>query len=80
MEIDKVKNSKNSSDEDKCWRVKLLDDKVHYKAPIIQTMWYLQKDILKWQPTPILLPGESHGQRSLVGYSPRGHKESDATE
>ena len=25
----------------------------------------------KWQPTPVLLPGESHGQRSLVGYSPR---------
>ena len=24
----------------------------------------------KWQPTPVLLPGESHGQRSLVGYSP----------
>ena len=34
----------------------------------------------KWQPTPVLLPGESHGQRSLVGYSPEGHKESDATE
>ena len=31
----------------------------------------------KWQPTPIFLPGESHGQRSLVGYSPWGHKESD---
>ena len=29
----------------------------------------------KWQPTPIFLPGESHGQRSLVGYSPRGCKE-----
>ena len=28
----------------------------------------------KWQPTPVLLPGKSHGQRSLVGYSPRGHK------
>ena len=28
----------------------------------------------------ILKPGESHGQRSLVGYSPRGHKESDTTE
>jgi len=28
----------------------------------------------KWQPTPVFLPGESHGQRSLVGYSPRGHK------
>ena len=34
----------------------------------------------KWQPTPVLLPGKSHGQRSLVGYSPWGHKESDATE
>ena len=29
----------------------------------------------KWQPTPVLLPGKSHGQRSLVGYSPWGHKE-----
>ena len=27
-----------------------------------------------WQPTSVLLPGESHGQRSLVGYSPQGHK------
>ena len=34
----------------------------------------------KWQPTPALLPGESHGQRSLVGYNPWGHKESDSTE
>ena len=34
----------------------------------------------KWQPTPVFLPGESHGGRSLVGYSPRGHKESDTTE
>ena len=32
------------------------------------------------QPTPVFLPGESHGQRSLVGYSPRGRKESDTTE
>ena len=31
-------------------------------------------------PTPVLLPGESHGQRSLVGYSPWGCKESDTTE
>ena len=29
------------------------------------------------QPTPVFLPRESHGQRSLVGYSPWGHKESD---
>ena len=33
-----------------------------------------------WQPTPVLLPGESHGGRSLVGYSPWGRKESDTTE
>ena len=30
----------------------------------------------KWQPTPVFLPGESHGQRSLAGYSPWGHRES----
>ena len=34
----------------------------------------------KWLPTPVFLPGEFHGQRSLVGYSPWSHKESDATE
>ena len=33
-----------------------------------------------WQPTPIFLPGESHGQRSLVGYSAWGHEQSDRTE
>ena len=33
-----------------------------------------------WQPTPVLLPGECHGQRSLEGYSPQGHKELDMTE
>ena len=32
-----------------------------------------------WQPTPIFLPGESPGQRSLAGYSLQGHKESDMT-
>ena len=34
----------------------------------------------QWQPTPVLLPGKSHGQRSLVGYSPWGREESDTTE
>ena len=33
-----------------------------------------------WQPAPVFLSGESHGQRSLVGYSPQGRKESDMTE
>ena len=35
---------------------------------------------MKWQPTPVFLAGESHGQRSLMGFSPWGHKESDTTE
>ena len=34
----------------------------------------------KWQPTPVSLSGESHGQRSLVGYSPWGPKEWDTTQ
>ena len=34
----------------------------------------------KWQPTSVFLPGKSHGQRSLVGYRPWGHKELDVTE
>ena len=34
----------------------------------------------KWQPTPVFLPGEFHGQRSLADYSPWGRKESDTTE
>ena len=34
----------------------------------------------KWHPTPVLLPGKSHGQRSLIGYSPWGREESDTTE
>ena len=33
-----------------------------------------------WQATPVLLPGNTHGQRSLAGYSPWSHKESDMTE
>ena len=34
----------------------------------------------QWQPTPVLLPGKSHGRRSLVGCSPWGRTESDTTE
>ena len=34
----------------------------------------------QWHPTPVLLPGKSHGWRSLVGCSPWGCKESDTTE
>ena len=34
----------------------------------------------KWQPTSVFLPEKSHGQRSLAGYNPKGHKELDMTE
>ena len=34
----------------------------------------------EWQPTPVFLPGEPHGQKNLVGYSPWSWKESDMTE
>ena len=46
-------------------------------------VWFLGwEDLLeeKMEPTPVFLPGESHGQRSLAGYSPKGHKESNMTE
>ena len=51
-----------------------------------QVQSLVQEDPMKipwrreWQPTPVFLPGESHGQRSLVGYSPWGHKELETTE
>ena len=48
--------------------------------PTMQETWVQslgREDLLKkWHPTPVFLPGKSHGRRSLVGYSPRDHKES----
>ena len=46
---------------------------------LIPSRLFLIYENLKWQPTPVLLPGESHGGSSLVGYSPWGRKESDMT-
>ena len=53
--------------------------------PAMQEIWVKSlgwEDPLEkgWQPTPVFLPGEFHGQRSLVGYRPQGHKESDMIE
>ena len=46
--------------------------------------FYLWVSKIRWrrkcQPTPVFLPGESHGQKSLVGYCPWDHKESDTPE
>ena len=46
-----------------------------YNMGNIANIWRRQ-----WHPTPVLLPGKSHGQRSLVGCSPWGLEESDRTE
>ena len=49
--------------------------------PAMQETWVGQiPGRMEWQPTPVFLPGEFQGQRSLVGYSPWGHKESHTTE
>jgi len=47
-----------------------------------ETWFYLWVRKIPWrrQPTPLFWPGESHGQRSLVGYRPWGYRESDTTE
>ena len=41
-------------------------------SPIFKLYTYEKFRRRQWQPTPVILPGKSHGQRSLVGYSPRG--------
>ena len=45
-----------------------------------EVKWALESITRKWQPTPMFLPGESHGWRRLVGCSPWGCTESDTTE
>ena len=50
--------------------------------PAMQKTWFDLWVVMiswrrEWLPTPVFFPVESHGQRSLEGYSPQGHKESD---
>ena len=53
---------------------------------LVTKLWFYLKAAIhparrrRWQPTPVLLPGKSHGQRSLVGCNPWGHEESNTTE
>ena len=63
----------------------LLDFQMVKNWPAMQETWVQSlcwEDPMedKWQPTPVFLPREFQGQRSLVGYSPWGHKQSDTTE
>ena len=66
------------------WRASLMAQRLKC-LPAMQETWVqslgwedpLEKEMAT---SPVFLPGESHGRMSLVGYSPRGHKESDTTE
>ena len=64
--------------------ISLVAQKVN-KLPAMQDTWLQDLWVgkipwrRKWQPTPVFLPGESHGQRSLAGYSLGGRTESDTT-
>ena len=58
------------------------DIAIHSSILLYIYIYIKLKSVLRrqWQPTPVLLPGKSHGRRSLVGCSPWGHEESDMTE
>ena len=66
----------------KQWPFFALDTFLFLKfvLPEINIVIYAFFWIVQWQPTPVLLPGKSHGQRNLVGCNPWGHSESDTTE
>ena len=66
--------------------VSFLNDKLTQVAQTVKYLPEMRKTWAgkipwrrEWQPTPVFLPGESHGQRRLVGYSPWDHKELDTT-
>ena len=60
----------------------LMAQTVKNLPPMQETRVWSLEDLLEreWQPTPVFLPGEFHGQGRLAGYSPWGHKELDVTE
>ena len=52
-----------------------VEEKLRFYPWVRKILWRSE-----WQPSPVFLPGEFHGWRNLVGYSPQGCKESDITE
>ena len=66
------------SELDKFTEKELLSESI-YACESVYASVYAQIRRMRWHPTPVLLPGKSHGRRSLVGCSPWGHEESDTT-
>ena len=67
------------------WSKAFSFPEMNYKNSNYSVLWIITYNLwMRWrrksQPTPVFLPGKSHGQRSLVGYSPWGPKELDTTE
>ena len=68
-------NKLNLSEKLKTLRLHLQHRRRKYNPGVGRIPWWR-----KWQPIPIFFPEKYHGQRSLVGYSPKGRKELDTTE
>ena len=84
--------SKEERDTERLRRRKVTINVQYYRAPLaaqsVKNQLAMQETRVpsqgwkipwrrKWLPTPVFLPGKSHGQRSLAGYNPRGRTESD---
>ena len=74
------RRNRNKSLRNKINDIIFLTNESEYHIYVVFICHCLKHWRRNWQPTPVLLPGKSHGQRSLVGYSPWGRKELDMTE
>ena len=61
------------------WKIPWMEEPYRLQSMGVGHDWATEQR-RQWHPTPVLLPGKSHGQRSLVGCSPWGREESDTTE
>ena len=57
-----------------------MEDRNDFQGNLVKLIQYVYTWRREWLLTPVFLPGKSHGQRSLVGYSPWVTKNSDITE
>ena len=64
------------------WRLKCYEELIFFRKTQLMLLSIISVYVWRrqWHPTPVLLPGKSHGRRSLVGCRPQGHEDSDTTE